>query len=511
MSQDSNLSLVRAAQEELSRRKARRHVKEYSKYLQYQGHLPALHHEFLLDNIQEVFEGRRDRLMVFMPPGMAKSTYSSIIAPSYFVGKYPDSLVICASSSGDLTERFSGEVRNTVAYNSRYKALFPDVQLSKDTKAKGQWNLQNHHGGYYATTVGGQIVGRRANLIILDDIVKGREAADSPTQMNRLWEWLYADLFTRLLPDGKIILIMTRWSQNDPAGRLLPEDWNGESGDIECEDGKTWRVVCLQAEAREGDPLHRPPGNFLWTDFYDDEWWQATKKAQTLEGTRNWPSLYQQVPSPEEGIEFKREWFNWYDKAPEQYTPYICADFAVTKDRGDYTEIGVFGVDRNDDLYIAPDNGWWSGKETADVYIDKLLDLVDYFKPHQFVSEKGVIRNAIEPYLDKRMDERRTYVAKEWLSHIGDKTAKARAFQARAANGKVYLPRGEIGERILKQLLEFPAGRHDDVVDVCGFMGQYLQSTTRPNIQKKKSVIVDRWDRAFQRHDGISSDTWRTA
>lgn len=497
--------------EEQSRRKARRHVKEYAKYVQYQGHLPALHHEFLLDNIQEVFEGRRDRLMVFMPPGMAKSTYSSIISPSYYVGKYPDDLAICASSSGDLTERLSGEVRNTVAYNSKYKNLFPHVQLSKDTKAKGQWNLEGHYGGYYATTVGGQIVGRRANLIVLDDIVKGREAADSATQMNRLWEWLFADLFTRLLPNGKIILIMTRWSQNDPAGRLLPEDWNGESGDIDCTDGKVWRVVCLPAEAGEKDPLRRKPGEFLWTDFYDDDWWRTTKQAQALEGTRNWPSLYQQVPSPEEGIEFKREWFKWYKETPKSYTPYVVADCAVTRDRGDFTEVGVFGVDSKDDLYIAPDNGWWFGKDTPDIWIDRILDFCDYYKPREFIAEKGVIRNATEPYLDKRMDERRVYVTKEWMAHIGDKTANARAFQARAANGKVYLPDNDTGRRILKQLLEFPAGKHDDIVDVCGLMGRRLQMTTTPHIHTENRVIVDRWAKAFERKDMQSDNTWRTA
>lgn len=502
-----------AAQEVLRRREARNSVKKFAHYLAYQGNTPALHHDFLLDNIQEVFDGRRDRLMVFMPPGMAKSTYSSIIAPSYYMGKYPDKRIITGSNDSTLAEKFGGDVRNTVTYNERFRNLFPGIELSPDTKAKGQWNLKDHYGGFYATGVGGAIVGRRANLAILDDIVKGRQEADSATVMSRTWDWLFADLMTRLLPDGKIILIMTRWSASDPAGRLLPEDWRGESGDIKCSDGKTWRVVCLPAQAKEGDPLNRKPGEFLWTDYYPVEWWEATKKAQQLEGTRNWASLYEQVPSPEEGIEFKREWFKWYtsDEQPKQYTPYMAGDFAVTHSRGDNTEIGVFGVDKEDNLYVAPDSGWWSGKETADIWIDRLLDFADYFKPRDFISEKGVIRNAIEPYLDKRMDERRTYVVKQWLPHIGDKTANARAFQARAANGKVYLPKNEIGQRILRQLLEFPAGKHDDIVDVCGLMGRWLQMSTVPVQQPKESKIVDRWAKVFDRHDSKSDNSWRTA
>ena len=510
MDAETELALL---EEQLARRKARRHIKDFSRYINFEGNLPALHHDFLLDNIQEVLENRCDRLMVFMPPGMAKSTYCSILLPAYYIGHYPDKQIISASYDTDLATRFGGKVRNLLTYDSRYQNLFPGMDLSPDTKAKGQWNLKNHHGGYYATGVGSSITGRRANLAVLDDLVKGRLEADSPRIMSTTWEWLWSDLTTRLLPDGKIILIMTRWSQNDPAGRLLPEDWDGESGDIECTDGKIWKVVCIPAEARQKDPLHRKPGEYLWTDFYDDNWWASTKKAQMMEGTRNWGSLYQQTPSPEEGIEFKREWFKFYkiEDTPKKYTPYIAGDFAVSKDRGDYTEIGVFGVDEKDDLYIAPDKGWWSGKETADIWIDRLLDFCDYFKPRDFISEKGVIRNAIEPYLDKRMDERRTYVVKQWLPHIGDKTANARAFQARAANGKVYLPDNEVGHRILRQLLEFPAGKHDDIVDVCGLMGRWLQMSTVPTTETKKSVIVDRWDKAFARHDMHSDNTWRTA
>jgi len=480
--------------------------------LNYEGNLPASHHDHLLDDINDVFEGVIDRLMVFMPPGSAKSTYGSVIAPSYYMGKWPDKRIISASNDSDLATQFGGKVRNLITYNSRHASLFPGMELSPDTKAKGQWNLKDKYGGYYGTGVGAAVVGRRANLAILDDIVKSREEADSARIMGKTWEWLFADLMTRLLPDGKIILIMTRWSQNDPAGRLLPDDWLGESGDILCRDGKVWRVVCIPAEAKENDPIGRKEGEFLWTDFYSKDWWKATKMAQQMEGTRNWGALYQQTPAPEEGTYFKREWFKWYspETQPKKFTPYMAGDFAVSQDRGDFTEIGVFAVDEKDDLYIAPDVGWWSGKETADIWIDRLLDFVEYFKPQIFISEKGVIRNAIEPYLDKRMDERRTYISKEWLSHIGDKTANARAFQARASVGKVYLPENDVGRRILTQLLEFPAGRYDDVVDVCGLMGRYLQLSTVPTREMRKVDKRDRWDKAFERMDR-KTDTWRTA
>ncbi len=503
----------KAAQIILQRKKARSHIKEFAKFMEYEGNLPALHHEYLLDQIEEVLDGVRDRLMVFMPPGSAKSTYCSVLTPAYYMGKYPDKRVISASYDTDFATQFGGKVRNMITYNDRYVALFPGMELSQDTKAKGQWNLRDHLGGYFATGVGSAVTGRRANLAILDDIVKGREEADSARIMGKTWEWLFADLLTRLLPDGKIILIMTRWSQNDPAGRLLPDDWRGESGDIKCTDGKVWRVVCIPAQAVHDDPIGRKPGEYLWTDFYSEDWWEGTKQAQNLKGTRNWDSLYQQVPTPEEGTYFKREWFKWYtpETQPKRLNFFMAGDFAVSQDRGDFTEIGVFGVDSDDNLYVAPDLGWWSGQSTADIWIDRLLDFVKFFKPFDFISEKGVIRNAIEPYLDKRMDERRTYVVKQWLSHIGDKASNARAFQARASVGKVYLPDNDIGHRILRQLLEFPAGRNDDIVDVCGLMGRWLQMSTVPTSEVKRIVVPDRWERAFSKLDSKSDNTWRTA
>jgi hypothetical protein len=162
-------------------------------------------------------------------------------------------------------------------------------------------------------------------------------------------------------------------------------------------------------------------------------------------------------------------------------------------------------------MYIAPDGGWWSGQSTSDVWIDRLLDFADYYKPQMFVSEKGVIRNSVEPFLDKRMAERSVYVAKEWLPHIGDKTANARAFHARVCAGKVYLPETPIGKHILQQLIQFPGGKYDDIVDVCGLMGRYISMTVVPTKRFKKERKKDRWDKAFERLDMQSENTWRTA
>lgn len=495
----------------LKRNAARTDIVEFAKYIAIEPE-PAPHHELVLKQLQRVVDGDLRRLMVFMPPGCAKSTYCSVIMPAFYMGKHPDRQVIAASYDTTLATKFAGRVKQLVSTEPNYQTLFPGMGLSADTKAKGEWNLDGKKGGYYATGVGSAITGRRGHLAILDDLVKDRQEADSVRVMDSTWEWLLSALQTRLIPQtNAIVYITTRWSQNDPAGRLLPEDWDGQSGPVECRDGAVWEVVSLPAEAVENDPLGRKVGEWLWPEWYTPEEWVSIKKIQTESGTRNWSSLYQQNPTPEEGTYFKREWFKFYDTPPSSYTSYVAADFAVSEDRGDFTEIGVFGVDKEDNLYVAPDGGWWSGKTAPDIWIERLLDFVALYKPHTFLSEKGVIRNSVEPFLDKRMDERRVYVTKEWLPHIGDKTANARAFQARAHVGKVYLPNDELGHRILTQLLNFPAGKHDDVIDVCGFIGRWLQMSTVPSVKQKSNKIYDRWERAFRRNDMNQDNGWKVA
>lgn len=502
-----------AAQLLLRRRAARKSILEFARFVELEPE-PALHHQYLLKYLQKVCDNEIRRLMVFMPPGCAKSTYCSVLMPGYYLGQHPNRRIIAASYDTALATMFGAKVRRLVSENEQYSQLFPGLSLAPDTKAKGEWNLEGFNGGYYATGVGSAVTGRRAHIAILDDLVKGRQEADSARIMNSTWEWLLSDLQTRLIPQvNAIIYITTRWSKSDPAGRLLPDTWDGESGEILCNDGMKWHVVCLPAEALENDPLGRKPGEWLWPEWYTPDEWVSIKRIQTETGTRNWSSLYQQNPTPEEGTYFKREWFNWYtpETQPKRYNAYMAGDYAVSEGRGDNTEIGVFGVDEADNLYVAPDLGWWTGKASSYVWIDRLLDFVEYFRPQVHISEKGVIRNAIEPFLDKRMAERSAYVVKEWLPHIGDKAANARAFQARAAAGKVYLPDNDIGRRILTQLLEFPAGKYDDVVDVCGFMGRWLQMSTIPTKEIRQIQRKDRWEKAFDRLDGRSENTWRTA
>ena len=179
-------------------------------------------------------------------------------------------------------------------------------------------------------------------------------------------------------------------------------------------------------------------------------------------------------PIPDANAYFSINDFKWYDEPPEHLRKYGASDYAVTEGKGDFTELAVAGVDSEGDLYLLD---WWTGRTTADVWIDAQLDLVKKHQPVQWAAEAGVIRRSIEPFLIKRMQERRDYIHLVWMPAVSDKPTNCRSFQARAKMGKVYLPKGKAwAEDLISQLVRFPKARFDDKADVCGLFGRILDN-----------------------------------
>ena len=233
----------------------------------------------LIDALADVAAGTNPRLMVFMPPGSAKSTYTSDLFPPWYLAQSADRSIIAASNTADLAQSFSRRVRGRVRDNSLL------LGYSLDREAEELWTTTSG-GQYRAAGVGGVITGLRADLAVIDDPIRSREDADSEIRRNRVWEWYQDDLTTRLRPGAGVVLVQTRWHEDDLAGRLL-----------EREAGR-WRVLRLPAIAEDpDDPLGRVPGAALWGD--DDYGYGADllRKRETAE-PRTWAALYQQRPAP---------------------------------------------------------------------------------------------------------------------------------------------------------------------------------------------------------------------
>jgi hypothetical protein len=428
----------------------------------------ALHHDVLLGALQDLAEGEKFRnLMVLMPPGSAKSTYVDVVFVPWFMARSTRRNVILTSYGSDLARKQGRRARQLVRSKS-FGHLFPGTTVSSESSAADEWSLTNGS-EYMAGGILSGVTGNRADLLVVDDPVKGREEAESETIRKKTREAYDDDLQTRLKPGGRTIIIQTRWHQDDLAGGILPEDWAGESGLIRCRDGQDWYVLAIPAKATsKADPLGRAVGEYLWPEWFGPDHWPKFEKNQ-----RTWSSLFQQRPSPEEGTYFQRDWFHRHEPMSLEaalrrgLNVYITSDYAVSENQGDWTEHGVWGAGP-DTLYQLD---WWEGQTASNVWVDSLLDLIKMWDPHCYFGEQGTIEKATRPMILRRMEERVIHCRMEWIPSIVNKTIRARPFQARAAMKKVSLLNDARGERVLSQLLTFPAGKYDDAVDTCSLMG----------------------------------------
>ena len=514
---EPEVSKQAAARELLRRRRARVSLIEYARAIDIPGaplvetdeecdvFVPvetavALHHRIIMAESQRCIETYGGRLIILAPPGSAKSTYATVVAPVWKMKQTPNYRIIAASYNSKIIAKHSRRARQ-LARQDREISIWPDRPfLANDQKAIDQWALSNGS-EYMAAGLLAGITGNRAHGIIIDDPIKGREEADSETIREKIYEEYTDSLTTRLLPGGWIVLIQTRWHPDDLAGRILPEDYDGRSGDVLCRDGQIWRVVNFAAKCeRTDDPLGRPIGHYIWP-----EWFSRTKDP--LDGThwakwetnpraaRTWAALFQQRPTLGEGLEIRREWFKWYDpdakrddlsvppemKLPEQLTFYGATDIATKEDKSDFSEHGVVGLDRDMNFWFVD---WWYKQTTTDVSIANAIALILRWHPWRWWDEGGPIDNAIRPHFTAAMraSQPPCYVELESKTSIKNKTLKLASFQARVASGQVYMPlKRAWATRLVDQLCAFPAVTHDDACDVCGLLGRGVDAMLQPH------------------------------
>lgn len=507
-----HISPEQAAAEMLRRRRARDSLTEYARSIEIPGtpcspdpeeeafrpieSALARHHIVTLEAIQRCMTTPNGRLIIMEPPGSAKSTYASVVGVSWYVSKFEGTEVIVTGYGDELPQKHSRRIRQ-IKRDPRERAIWANKpQLASDNKAVEQWALTNGSSVRAKGILSG-ITGNRANGVVIDDPVKGREAADSETIRNRTEEEYRDSVKTRLKPNGWIILIQTRWHEDDLAGRILPENYAGESGPIMCRDGQVWEVLNIPAKCeRDDDPIGRKPGEYLWPEWFPVAHWQQFENDPR--GIRTWNALYQQRPTAGDGIEFQRDWFQWYDPdvlpglpggRPLRLEIYGASDFATKEDRAaDFTEHGIMGLDKHADIWILD---WWYGQLTSDKYIAAWIALVRRWKPRRWWDEGNVIGNAIAPARNRAMREAKptpVWVRTEQLTSIKNKALKLSSFQARAATCTVHLPlKRPWATRLVDQLCAFPAGRYDDAADVCGLFGRGIDKMMAAKEQSRET------------------------
>ena len=443
----------------------------------------ARHIQFLTDKAQQFVEdvksGKSPRLFISMPPRHSKSETMTKKYPAWVIGNNTDFEIIIASYSMDLARDFGKIARDTYREHSKSGTGIFNTVIDRDKSAGDNWGILEHRGAVVSTGVGGSATGKGAHIAIIDDPFKNREDANSRLQRDKVWAWYQSTIRTRLAPGGGIIIIQTRWHEDDLVGRIVKEMENGT--------GETFESIVLPAIAEENDVLGRKVGEPLWQERYGISELENIKKAI---GSREFSALYQQKPQVEDGGLFKRQYFKYFDVKND----FIIADnknvnikdcfyfqtidtAMSTHKNNDFTAIATFICDREWNLYL------------VDLMLER-LEVPDQWNVIKQYRHKYNLRfQAIESKssgIGIMQQAKREGMPLKELKADTDKMTRALNISVMFENGKVFFNKKL--EKLLEleeQLLKFPNAVHDDAVDVCSYAGIVINDL----IQNSKRYI----------------------
>jgi predicted phage terminase large subunit-like protein len=368
-----------------------------------------------------------------------------------------------------LAEDFGRDVRNLINCEE-YQQVF-DTRLAEDSQARGRWTT-TEGGSYFATGVGGALMGRGAHMFLIDDPFGSMADARSEPARKNVHDWFSAN-YSRLEKNGKIILINHRMHQDDLSGRLLAQQAAG---------GDQWTVVELKAVSSKGEAL--------WPEKFDSE---ALSRIKTNISAQDWAALYQQEPTAETGSYFKEDWLIPILDLPPRgiMNVYGASDYAVTSNGGDYTVHVVIGIDPKRRMFLLD---LWRQQTSSNVWIEAWCDLVTKWKPAFWAEEKTQITSGVGPFITARAREGQAYTSREQFPTRHDKAVRAQSIRGRMELDGLYVPARAPWLADLKaELLAFPTGKHDDIVDALGLVGQLLDKFSAAIRPQPEQVITREW------------------
>lgn len=469
---------INADKELASRELARRHFRYFCLYT-YDNYLEGWHTKLLCDALERVEKGEIRFLIIEAPPRHSKSVHVSQLFPAWVVGKEKDTDVIVASYSGDLATDQGRETRNLIE-TQKYQNVFK-TRLAEDSSAKGKWNT-NGKGSYNAAGVGGSITGKGADFFIIDDAFKDRKEADSMVIREERWKWFRSVARTRLSPTGAMVVMGTRWQEDDLIGRIVDgedkEEWVDYFDYLKGAKGK-WVRLTLRAIAENDEP-YRKKGEPLWPERYPLLELEDIK--QTL-GPYEWGALYQARPVDDANRKFKKEWFHYRTMAEVEkmrVRKFATIDPNLKKsDESDYC-----GVARN---YVNERGEWHLRANRYRVDSSEVINLIFLLHDEKFEKigvEDGAFSYVVAPFLKEEMRKRGKFPNVVPLKHGGRmKETRVEGLVPWYNNGQVWHVVGEC-EELEEELLVFPRGTHDDVCDAVAYQVGFAEKPT-PLIQQR--------------------------
>lgn len=453
--------------------------------------------------VRDVEAGKEPRLLLMMPPRGGKSEIASRHFPPWVLGQHPDWEIIAASHTTSLSMSFSRYIRDLLR-DPAYQNVFPGAVLDPSSQSVENWNL-TAGGGYLAAGVGSAITGRGAHILLLDDLVKDIEAADSQGQRDSTWEWYISTAHSRLAPGGGVLGIMTWWSEDDWAGRVQQVMHGGEGDQFEIvrypainELGDEYILADDSiAEIPEGAPvpegarMTRPHNTALHPARYTTQAMLRKKANYIAAGLkRMWDALYQQNPTPDEGIYFAKDMFRLYVHKPDVTNRFVYQawDFAITTgEQNDWTVGVTLLQDEYDNLYVLDVLRFRSSD--GNEIIETILDYQQQWDAQLLGFEDGQIWKALTSQFKKRCEERKIYPAYELLVPLTDKMVRANPLKGRMQQGKVYFAQNASWFPAMQQeMLRFPAGKHDDQVDSLAWAVRLTLTKSAPKLPQAQRL-----------------------
>lgn len=441
-----------------------------------------VHHKVIVEALERVEAGKCLRLALSVPPQFGKSELADRQFIPWYHGRNPTHSIMFGTYNEKFAWEQGADVRSNIE-GAAFKAVFPHYTLRGGSKSKDLL-VNTEKGRISFIGRGGSGTGKPARLVIIDDPLKNATEAESPTTRKELHEWFTKVIYSRARGNTAIIIIHTRWHEDDLIGRLCDPDHPDHDPDL----AKEWTYINIPAVLHDGPMVEalglRPvaPTDPLVISAFGDKpsvsLWEtefplrhlATAAKQNPVGFN---ALYMGKPTPDDGEFFKKEWFVEYDadELPPNLRVYGASDHAITEQQqNDACVLGCFGVDHNSDIWVLPDLVW-DRMETPQM-VEEMLALMQRRKPLVWWPESENILKSIGPFLRTRQVESNIYTLVDPLPAIKDKRAQARSIQGRMSQRKVRFPKFAPWWRNAKaELLKFPFATHDDFVTFMSLIG----------------------------------------
>ena len=460
------------------------------------------HIEVISNKLKQLEEGTIKRLMVFLPPRSSKSVICSKLFPAWYIGRNPQHEILTVSHSDQLSSDFGRSVRDIVSTKS-FQDIFKGVSLRTDVRAAGKWKT-NKNGSYYAAGVKSQIAGRGAHIAILDDVMS-EEDSYSEAGRRYIKEWYPAGLRTRIMPNGSILIINTRYHYDDLCGWLLKQE--SEFSTI-----LPWEVIRIPAwlDSTSAELLQLPEGSSYFPEWKTNDSLKIDEQEiRASNGARYWNALYMQDPTPDEGGLIKKKWIQWWEYDEPPTCDFIIQTYDTafsTRTTADYSVIQTWGIFSR---YEENEHGYES-------FVPNLILLGNMKGRYEYPELRRIAQLLYDEYrpdiciVEKKasgqsllQDMRRSGLPVQDYIPDKDKVSRVHAASPMIEAGRVWLPKHKKwSDDLFTELLQFPNAAHDDQVDAMTMAIHYMKESwrlTHPDDPEFEDQIKDKKRVAYWR------------